>query len=114
MNSGVSLHIESDFHQDPRACEEWQLHFCGVTPSHKWAGEECVPQMGSTVASLATLTDSCSGLGESARTGMTKLRLPRVGPDVSRPAMAHWGSGIEGMESSTGRVQCGLGDAVVR
>lgn len=73
-----------------------------------------MPQMGPTAASLATLTDSCSGLGELARTGMTSLRLPRVGPDVSRPAMTHWGSGIEGMESSTGRVQCGLGDAVVR
>lgn len=70
-------------------------------------------EMGSTAALLATLTDSCSGLGESARTGMTKLHLPRVGPDVPRLAMTHWGSGIEGMESSTGKVQCGLGDAVV-
>lgn len=109
MNLDVSLHVQSDFYQDPRACEEWQLSFCGVTPSsHKWAGEECVPQMGSTAASLATLTDSCSGLGESAQTGMTILCLPRVGPDVSCPAMTHWGSRIEGMESSTGRVQRGL------
>lgn len=113
MNLDVLFHVQSDFHQEPRACQEWQLRFCGITPpSHKWAGE-CVPGIGSIAASLATLTDSCLGLAELVRTGITKLHLPRVGTDVPCPARTYWGSGIEGMDSSTGRVQCGLGDAVV-
>lgn len=30
MNLDISLHVESEFHQEPRACQEWQLRFLGV------------------------------------------------------------------------------------
>lgn len=109
MNLDVSLPVHGDFRQEPRACQQRLLHFCTVTPSsRKWAGE-WVPGVGPTAASLATLTDSCSSLGELARTGLSELRLPRVGPDVPRPAMTHCGSGVEGLDCGTGRVRGGLG-----